>query len=66
MKRKINKRKKKAVIKVDFSTLARVCGEDVLREVLEAKGKRKGSSIIIPGRDLLPVLAEILKHNRKW
>jgi len=51
----------KAVITANFSLLARICGEDTLREVLKAKGKRKGSSIIIAAEDILPVLSEAAK-----
>jgi len=58
----------KAVITASFKALARICGEDVLKQVLKAKGKRKGSSIIIPGSVLLPVLSEAAKWKweRKW
>ena len=62
------KKKNKCLISASFSALARICGEDMLREVLKTKGKRKWSSIIIPGSVLLPVLSEAAKWRweRKW
>ena len=48
----------KAVITVKFSTLARITGEDALRAILKAKGKRKGSSIIIAADIILPILEQ--------
>ena len=54
-------KREKATITASFSALARICGEDMLRSVLKARGKRKGSSIIIPGSVLLPVLSEAAK-----
>jgi len=60
-KKKLKNMHEKATITVEFSALARICGEDMLRAVLEARGKRKGSSIIIPGNVLLPVLSEAAK-----
>jgi len=65
---KIRKKREKAVITVSFKALARICGEDMLRAVLEARGKRKGSSIIIPGSALLPMLSEAAKWKweRRW
>jgi len=67
-KKKPKKNHEKAVITASFKALARICGEDVLRQVLKAKGERKGSSIIIPGSVLLPVLSEAAKWRweRKW
>ena len=61
---KMKNKHEKATITASFKALARICGENVLRAVLEAKGKRKGSSIIIPGSVLLPVLSEAAKW--KW
>ena len=61
---KMKTKHEKATITASFSALARICGEDMLRSVLEARGKRKGSSIIIPGSVLLPVLSEAAKW--KW
>jgi len=66
MKKEQKNKHEKAVITADFSALARICGEDVLREVLEARGERKGSSILIAGKDLLLVLSDVLKHKKKW
>jgi len=66
MKKNPKNKHEKAVITADFSALARICGEDVLREVLEAQGKRKDSSILIAGKDLLLVLSDVLKHKKKW
>ena len=60
-KKKPKKNHEKAVITASFKALARICGEDTLREVLKAKGKRKGSSIIIAAEDILPVLSEAAK-----
>jgi len=57
-------KREKATITAEFSALARICGEDMLRSVLEARGKRKGSSVVIPGSVLLPVLSEAAKW--KW
>ena len=61
---KMKNKHEKATITASFSALARICGEDILKQLLEAKGKRKGSSIIIPGSVLLPVLSEAAKW--KW
>ena len=61
---KMKTKHEKATITASFSALARICGEDMLRSVLKARGKRKGSSIIIPGSVLLPVLSEAAKW--KW
>ncbi|RLC79259.1 MAG: hypothetical protein DRI61_08300 [Chloroflexi bacterium] len=60
----MKKNHERAVITASFKALARICGEDMLREVLKAKGKRKGSSIIIAAEDILPVLSEAAKW--KW
>ena len=65
-KKKLKNTHEKATITVEFSALARICGEDMLREVLKTKGKRKGSSILIAGKDLLLVLSDVLKHKKKW
>jgi len=65
-KKKQKNKHEKAVITASFKALARICGEDVLREVLEARGERKGSSILIAGKDLLLVLSDVLKHKKKW
>jgi len=51
----------KATITASFKALARICGEDTLREVLKTKGKQQGSSIIIAAEDILPVLSEAAK-----
>ena len=66
MKKKPKKKHEKATITASFKALARICGEDILREVLEAQGKRKVSSILIAGKDLLLVLSDVLKHKKKW
>jgi len=58
---KLKKKHEKAVITASFKALARICGEDVLKQVLKEKGKRKGSSIIIAAEDILPVLSEAAK-----
>ena len=61
---KLKNKHEKATITAEFSALARICGEDMLRAVLEARGKRKASSVVIPGSVLLPVLSEAAKW--KW
>jgi len=63
-KKKPKKKHEKAVITAELSALLRVVtedGEEALREVLKAKGKRKGSSIIIAAENILPVLSEAAK-----
>ena len=67
-KKKPKNKHEKATITASFKAFARICGEDMLREVLKTKGKRKGSSVIIPGSVLLPVLSEAAKWKwkRKW
>jgi len=68
---KLKNKHEKTVITADFSALLHIVtekGEEALREVLKEKGERKGSSIIIPGSVLLPVLSEAAKWKweRKW
>jgi len=63
-KKKPKNKYEKAVITAELSALLQVVsekGEEALREVLKAKGKRKGSSIIIAAEDILPVLSEAAK-----
>ena len=63
-KEKPKNKHEKGVITAELSALLRVVtedGEEALREVLKAKGKRKGSSIIIAAEDILPVLSEAAK-----
>jgi len=67
----LSSKDKKGVITTDLSALLRIVtenGEEALKQVLEARGERKGSSIIIPGNVLLPVLSEAAKWRweRKW
>lgn len=55
----------RVLINVDFSLLASIADEDVLRAALKANGKPDGSSIIIAADHILPILVDALKWRQQ-